>query len=439
MFNINYDNLIISKKNNNEKNDFISINITGDWAPKLGNISDILIEKQEKYYGDLLPYFKNSDLNIVNLETVIDTKERDFVKGAVRLIDKPEVLNSLKSIDTHLVCMANNHIMDNGTKGLEETIYHLEQNNINYVGAGLNKKEIYKSFLYEKDGEKIAVINTAEGEESNEKYNNHCGASDIESYMIIDQIREAKKNGYFVILIAHAGVEFIPTPPPHIKELYKTFVDEGADLVAGHHPHVTQGFEVYKNSTIFYSLGNFGIYRKNSRYMETIGYLLNIIISKNSITTIRILPYKISSESINLLKGKELEYFKNNFKKSTKYINKNFLLNEIWCEYIHFRYIDLRLNEVVKLFKFNSEAFSVSQIGLVLQYSEKFMFLSKKDIKKFEYYNYLKEYGCIKKLKIVNRLFLLSKNKFSLLDQLVNLILKFLITSKRLFFKCIKK
>mgnify|MGYP003976330301 FL=1 len=269
---INYKKLVITNHDyKNTKDNPSSINITGDWAPKLGGISDILIAKQEKYYGDLLPYFKDADLNIINLETVIDTKKREFSKGAVRLIDKPEVLSSLKNIDTHLVCMANNHIMDNGKEGLNETIKHLQQNDIDYVGAGVNKDEIYKPFLYEKAGQKIAIINTAEGEEANEKYNNHCGASDIESYKIIDQIRQSKQNGYFVILIAHAGVEFIPTPPPHIQELYRAFVDEGADLVVAHHPHVPQGFEIYNDVPIFYSLGIFGIFRKLSRKMEKIG------------------------------------------------------------------------------------------------------------------------------------------------------------------------
>jgi hypothetical protein len=152
---VNIENLQITNEKLSKKSfDSININITGDWAPNFGNISDICIEKQEKYYGDLTPYFKNSDLNIVNLETVIDTEVREFLKGAVSIIDKPEVLSSLKSIDTHLVCMANNHIMDNGKDGLVETIKYIEQNSIDYIGAGLNKEEIYKPFLYEKDNQK---------------------------------------------------------------------------------------------------------------------------------------------------------------------------------------------------------------------------------------------------------------------------------------------
>ncbi|QKF81100.1 CapA family protein [Halarcobacter ebronensis] len=433
MLKVNNANLRVNDTEDYKFTNILNINITGDWAPSLGNISDILIEKEEAYYGELVKYFHNGDLNIVNLETVIDTQERDFEKSAVRLIDKPEVLSSLKSINTHLACLANNHILDNGAKGLTETIKHLREYKIEYVGAGLSKVDIYKPYLFEKNSQKIAVINTAEGEESNEKYNGHIGASDIESYNIIDQIRECKQQGYFTILIAHAGVEFIPTPPPHIQELYRTFVDEGANLVVGHHPHVPQGLEIYKDVPIFYSLGNFGIFRKKSRYMETIGYLLNINIINNKIFEIKIIPYKISAMSISILRNQEFENFRINFKKSSEYIQNNSILKTIWREYIFFRYLDVRLKNIVKEYSLNSKKFKSSQINFVSQYSEKFMFLEETNkISKFEYLDYLKEFGCIKKLKFSEKIFYFTKDKLYFFETFRKKILKFLVKIERL-------
>ena len=231
MFEIDLKNLQIKNKIITKKKDFLTVNITSDWSPVLEDVSDIMISEKEKYYGDLIGYFKKGNLNITNLETVIDNKKRVFVKNAPRFINKPEVLKSLKSIDTHLVCLANNHIIDNGNIGLQKTIDHLKKYKINHVGAGFSQKNIYRPFLFNKNNQKIAVINTSEGEEANEKYNNHVGASDIESYKIIDQIRSYKSNGYIIILIAHAGIEYIPTPPPYIRDIFKNFVEEGADLI----------------------------------------------------------------------------------------------------------------------------------------------------------------------------------------------------------------
>jgi len=160
MYEIDYKNLIIKNKKINTKKKFVVANITSDWSPVLEDVSDKMISEKEKYYGDLIGYFKKGNLNITNLETVIDNKKRVFAKNALRFINKPEVLKSLKSIDTHLVCLANNHIMDNGNIGLQNTIKNLKKYRINYVGAELSQKKIYKPFLFEKNNKKIAVINT---------------------------------------------------------------------------------------------------------------------------------------------------------------------------------------------------------------------------------------------------------------------------------------
>ena len=329
MLEIDYKNLIIRNKNIKKKKEFVVVNITSDWSPILDDVSNLMIERKEKYYGNLLRYFKKGDLNITNLETVIDTKKITFSKNALRFINKPKVLSSLKSIDTHLVCLANNHIMDNGNIGLKNTIKNLKRYKISHVGAEFSQEQIYKPFIYKKHNQKIAVINTSEGEEANEKYNNHIGASDIESYRVIDQIRSYKSKGYLVILIAHAGVEYIPAPPPYIKDIYKNFVEEGVDLVIGHHPHVLQGFEIYKNIPIFYSLGNFTMWKQNLRKNCYHSYFLNIEIQNNAILNINLVPFQINKNGLNLIP-------KNDFVK--KIIELNSFLpksKKIWKEFVY--------------------------------------------------------------------------------------------------------
>lgn len=327
MFEIDYKNLIIkNKKIKNDKNSII-INITSDWAPIISEASDIMLKK--KYYGNLMSIFKKGDLNITNLETVIDTKPRKISKNALKFINKPKILGSLRNINTKLVCLANNHIMDNGTIGLKNTINHLKQYKINHVGADLSLKKIYKPFLFKKKNYKVAVINTSEGEEANEKYNNHIGSSDIESHEVIDQIRNCKKNGYLTIVIAHAGVEYIPFPPPYIKNIYKNFVNQGADLVVGHHPHVLQGFEIYKNVPIFYSLGNFTMWRNNLRKKCYESIFLNIKIHNNKFSTINLVPFEINKHSLNLKSKSEF---------SKKIIELNTFLSKsgkIWLAYLN--------------------------------------------------------------------------------------------------------
>ena len=328
MFNIDLKKLEIKKKRINKNQNTTVINITGDWTPFLEDVANLMIKRKEKYYGNLLSYFKKGDLNITNLETVIDVKVRKFNKSALKIINKPEVLSSLKSINTNLVCLANNHIMDNGANGLKNTIKYLKKYKINHVGADFSQLRIYKPFLFKKNSQKIAVINTSEGEESNEKYNNNIGASFIDSYKVIDQIRSYKNKGYLIVLIAHAGVEFIPTPPPYIKDIYRNFVDEGADIVVGHHPHVPQGFEIYKNAPIFYSIGNFTVWRKNLRKNCYNSFFLNLKVQDSKIASINLVPFQFNKNGVNLIS-------KDNFSKKLKELN-NFLpkSEKIWQEYL---------------------------------------------------------------------------------------------------------
>lgn len=328
MFRIDLKKLTINNKSINKKKKSVEINITGDWTPFFDDVANLMVKRKEKYYGNLFNYFKLADLNITNLETIIDTKLRTFNKSSLKIINKPEVLKSLQSIRANLVCLANNHIMDNGALGLKNTIKFLKKYKINHVGADFSQSKIYKPFLFNKNDQKIAVINTAEGEESNEKYNNSVGASFIESYKVIDQIRSFKNKGYLIILIAHAGVEFIPTPPPYLTKIYRNFAEEGADLIVGHHPHVPQGFEIYKNVPIFYSIGNFTAWRKNLRKNCYSSFFLNLKVRDNKISNINLVPYKFDKNGVNLVSKK---HFRKSLNELNNYLPKS---KKIWQEYL---------------------------------------------------------------------------------------------------------
>ena len=366
MFKIDLKKLSINNTRINKKKSLI-INITGDWTPLSEKVSNIMIKKKKIFYGNLLSYFEKGDLNITNMESVIDDKSRQFNKNALKFINKPQVLNSLKHINTNLVCLANNHIMDNGVKGLKSTIKYLRKYKIGHVGAEFSISQIYKPFLFKKNRQKIAVINTSEGEEANERYNNHIGSSDIESYRIIDQIRNYKNKGFLTILIAHAGIEYLPSPAPYIKEIYQNFVDEGADLVVGHHPHVPQGFEIYKNVPIFYSLGNFTMWKKKLRKQCYQSFFLNIEINENKFSRINLIPFRINKNGLELIS--EHEYSKkilelNNFltfndKIWQAYLNRKNSKGGLFLEQLSFFYnFDEYKNNILNLFTNISKKYS---------------------------------------------------------------------------------
>lgn len=87
--------------------------------------------------------------------------------------------------------------------------------------------------------------------------------------------------------------------------------DAGADLVVGHHPHVPQGIQIVGSVPIAYSLGNFVFYQPSDLVYRKVGYILKVGISERSLTGIRLVPYQISDQGLNLLDGKRLAWFFN--------------------------------------------------------------------------------------------------------------------------------
>jgi poly-gamma-glutamate synthesis protein (capsule biosynthesis protein) len=390
----------------------LCINIAGDFAPISGNTSEVLIEKKEKYYGDLLRYFTPEAVNIINLETVIDDISATF-EYPKKFIEQKEIVHSLKISNITLCTLANNHIMDNGIKGVENTISLLKANRIASVGAGQGKSA-YEPWIYRKDNNRIAVFNAAEGELANEKYNNGNGAADIESYVLIDRIREYKKENYFVILILHAGEEFVPVPPPHIQKLYRNFVDEGCDLVAGHHPHVTQGVELYKNKPIFYSLGHFSLYRKYSRQKEKESFFLNLHICDNNIQHIEIIPFHIHQDRLELMRGKAWEEFRKNLEKISRILKNDKKVAAIWNLYAGSRkpILDIKNIFFSYMSDYNKCRYLIKNNQVNLTRRHRYLSDGEHVEDAEELFELLHKYGAVRKLSLSDKLFLKMKNIF---------------------------
>jgi poly-gamma-glutamate synthesis protein (capsule biosynthesis protein) len=103
--------------------------------------------------------------------------------------------------------------------------------------------------------------------------------------LILESIREAEAESDFVVIYLHWGVERTNYPVEYQKELARKYIDAGADVVVGCHPHVMQGFEFYKDKPIAYSLGNYWF---NASRRET--GLLKITVNPDKSFTTQLIP-----------------------------------------------------------------------------------------------------------------------------------------------------
>jgi poly-gamma-glutamate capsule biosynthesis protein CapA/YwtB (metallophosphatase superfamily) len=223
--------------------------------------------------------FKNDDFTVANLETT-------FTDAAVKrpktfnFKGDPKLANSLILGNIEAVNISNNHIYDYNQKGFNDTINTLKEKQVKFFGEG------YKLITTIK-GVKFGLLGY-QGWSSDEKILKKL-KSDIESL---------NKENCIVIINFHWGQERKYTPNSIQKKLAHSAIDNGADLIIGHHPHVIQGIEKYKDRYICYSLGNF-CFGGNSNPSDKDSFIFQskFVVEDNKLTSIgiKVVPCSISS------------------------------------------------------------------------------------------------------------------------------------------------
>lgn len=205
------------------------------------NFQDLLETHDYDYpYKKVKHIFENDDFTIANGENVFsDNKLLPIEKNyspAYWYISAKKYANIYKKSSIEIVSLMNNHTYDYGNIGYKDTVFALKEAN---VIPGLEDEVIIQ-----KNGFKIGII--------------CCNLfHEFQKNQVIEKIKNVKSKVDYVIIYFHGGVEYQYQPPDDIKRYAHDFVDYGADLVIGAHPHVLQPMETYQGKTIVYSLGSF--------------------------------------------------------------------------------------------------------------------------------------------------------------------------------------
>ncbi len=154
--------------------------------------------------------------------------------------------------------MANNHIMDFGRSGLESSLRALQ--GLTCIGAGLTVEQAYCPAYIDTEQGRIGLLAFAEAQfgflAPEDEAAANGGFAWFDHPRARALIRATRESCDVLIVQVHAGLEFVGIPLPELRSRYREFVDLGADLIVGHHPHVFQGSECYQGKWIHYSLGN---------------------------------------------------------------------------------------------------------------------------------------------------------------------------------------
>src|SRR5690606_7364369 len=278
--------------------------------------------------------FRSSDFNIVNLEApVTDCDEKILKTGPHLKGSKQGTIDVLQALNVRLVTLANNHILDYGEKGLKDTLDFVKKHNIDRVGGGVNNEDASRIFYLETDEGRIAVINFAENEWASAGETS-AGSNPMDLIENVNQIREAKKNADFVLVIIHGGHEYYNLPSPQIQKRYRFYADEGADIVISHHTHCVSGFEIHNGVPIYYSLGNFLFTKQSKKHDWYTGLIVEINIVEGKLEAdYHIVEQEQNSFALSLVSGSSAEALNDRIYKYSQQILSRQSLGEAWENY----------------------------------------------------------------------------------------------------------
>lgn len=280
------------------------------------NVQKVIDQKGLPFiFQDVENRLKEADFVTGNFENPVLDSEKDFEKQDknIHLFAKSDILPSLKELNFTVLNLANNHAMDYQQEGLMHTLEEFSKVDIDYVGAGINRKEATDIHYKTVNDVKIATLGISDVFVANSvATKTEAGIASARPSRFIPRIGDASRNADLTIVHVHWGEEYDTLPSERQRELAKAMANAGADIIIGHHPHVLQPVEIIDDTVVFYSLGNFVFDQGWSNTRETA--LITLKMDEEGIGRFFIEPMLIKEASPRFLNQME-SYYQSKVKK----------------------------------------------------------------------------------------------------------------------------
>lgn len=229
----------------------------GDVAPGRSMEFQLLRYGPEHPWAGLAPLLAGDGvLAVANLESVLSSRGPALTKPYV-IRAHPLVGEMLAAGGLDVVSLANNHALDYGNEGLDETLSTLGDLALPVVGAGASRDEAHRPAIQTVNGVRVAILAYAAARWDGSA---DVPATDRLAWAVAGDVqagvRAVRGEADLVVVLLHAGTEYASEPSADQVAVARAAIDAGADLVVGHHPHVTQTVERYGQGLIVYSLGD---------------------------------------------------------------------------------------------------------------------------------------------------------------------------------------
>ena len=221
-------------------------------------------EGPQVIFAGVQPIFDMADILVGNLECAITERGQPQPKGYTFRAPL-DAVHSLQLAGFDLLTLANNHAMDYGAEGLQDTQALLAQAGMAYTGTGSNEAEARAPVILVKNGLRMAFLGYVDVPVEVRGFDTRAwiatpsepGVAWADPGNIATDVAAAKLQSDVVIVMLHSGYEGVVEPNTIQRQAARAAIDAGATLVIGAHPHVLQPVEWYNGGLIAYSLGNF--------------------------------------------------------------------------------------------------------------------------------------------------------------------------------------
>jgi poly-gamma-glutamate capsule biosynthesis protein CapA/YwtB (metallophosphatase superfamily) len=271
----------------------VNIMIGGDICPVNRNLSLFKEGDTNRLFGDLLPLFASAECVVANLECPLIEQNSPIRKTGPVLGAESGCVRGLAPF--HLLGLANNHVLDHGPVGLENTLRACAAARIPTCGAGPDLSAARRIHVLTRGPLRIGFLAMAEQEWSIAG-DNSAGANPLDLIDCVRNIQRHRQRFDFLVVLLHGGTEYYPYPSPRLMDTCRFMVEQGANVVVCQHSHCVGCYEAYLGGHIVYGQGNllFDSPGKPSCWNE--GILVRVSVQPDLSSDLAFIPFIQSRE-----------------------------------------------------------------------------------------------------------------------------------------------
>ena len=243
-------------------------------------------------------------------------------------------IRAIREAGVDVLDLANNHILDHGAAGLENTLAAAAAAGIAAVGAGRNLNEARRILIRNLQGIRVGILALAQHEFSIAT-SASAGANPLDLIDVTRNIAAEREKFDYLVILLHAGNEYHPFPSPRLMETCRFFVEQGAGAVICHHTHCPGCWEEYRGGHIVYGQGNLIYGNPGAASSWNEGFLVRLSIPASGPSAMEFVPYEQSrgGPGAGKLQGAAAAAFLETIAQRSRQIQEAGFLHDRWVEF----------------------------------------------------------------------------------------------------------